>query len=971
MTALVEAIGGEVQLDPGGAFPSSTLLSSGNCAVAWLDMTGTNHTLVQLFSSDGSAIGSPYTLSDAINYNAIAPLTSGGFVVAYTTNSQLCAQIFDANGSPQGSAVALGNIDYYSTSTFDIAELAGGDFAASWRNGSTVSVHMFDASGTSIGTLTADVGAGGSAPQIIQLTDGTIALTWHEYDSVSPYSGGYPDGYEVAAELFSATGTPLSSKFIVNESQVGSHAEPKATALTGGGFVITWVANGGTDPGILGQLYDANGNPVGSNIHISDLTPGYQSQPDVSALPWGGFLVAWADDSSPNPDHSGQGIRAQLFDASGAAVGDTFQVDAQHYGSEVEPSVVVLSATEAAIFYHSDYPSDPSGLLERSIALPIVGTPADDILSGTGDVDRIAGLEGNDTIRGNDGDDALYGGAGNDYLDGGNGNDTLDGGDGNDVIIGGDGNDVIQGGNGANSISDGNGNDIVYGGADSDIFQGSAGDDYYNGADGFDWVYYNSAEVLAGITVDMRLATDQVRSSGSGDAANVGVDTLSNVESVVGSGFDDVMIAGNTAMTFYGNDGDDSLTGGAGNDVLDGGAGHDTITGGAGNDTFLDSEDGHNGDTITDLSVGEKIVFTDASLGSFTYSISGHILTYTGGSLTLTNLPIGQFVASAAAGGGVQLRVDAPTQRAPHDFNGDGYSDVILQNDSGQTVDWLGSANGALIDNSAVFSTNPGTNWHVEGLGDFNGDGYGDVLWRSDSGAVVTFLGQSNGSFVGNVNFNLNPGLDWHVEGTGDFNGDGRDDILWRNDAGTVVTLLGNGNGSFTGNVNFNLNPGLDWHVEGTGDFNGDGRDDILWRSDNGTVVTLLGNENGSFTGNVNFNLNPGLDWHIEGTGDFNGDGRDDILWRNDAGQVVDLLGNADGSFTGNVNFNLNPGLDWHIVQTGDFNGDGYDDIVWRSDAGTVTDLLGQPNGAFIGNVGNFTASLTSDWHVEPQHALF
>ena len=420
-----------------------------------------------------------------------------------------------------------------------------------------------------------------------------------------------------------------------------------------------------------------------------------------------------------------------------------------------------------------------------------------------------------------------------------------------------------------------------------------------------------------------------------------------------------------------GGSGNDIIIGNSANNYIVSGLGADTLTGGAGADKFSDTKAGHNGDTITDLSVGDKIVFTDASLGSFTYSLSGHVLTYTGGSLTLTALPIGQFVASAATGGGVQLTVEGPTAPAPHDFNGDGASDIILQNDSGQTVDWLGQGNGALVDNSAVFSTNPGTDWHVEGLGDFNGDGFGDVLWRSDSGAVVTFLGQSNGSFVGNVNFNLNPGLDWHIEGTGDFNGDGRDDILWRSDNGTVVTLLGNANGSFTGNVNFNLNPGLDWHVEGTGDFNGDGRDDILWRSDSGTVVTLLGNLNGSFTGNVNFNLNPGLDWHVEGTGDFNGDGRDDILWRNDSGSVVTLLGNANGSFTGNVNFHLNPGLDWHIVATGDYNGDGRDDILWQNDSGNLTDLLGNADGSFTGNVTNFTANPGLDWHVQPEHALF
>ena len=623
----------------------------------------------------------------------------------------------------------------------------------------------------------------------------------------------------------------------------------------------------------------------------------------------------------------------------------------------------------------------------------LIGSSFDDVLTArSASAIIVHGGDGNDRIIGGGGGDSLLGDAGDDWfvslggnnITGGLGYDTVDySGMSHGVTIRlyangqdfGDGTfDILDG---IEQVIGTNYADHLYAYQPGDSLVGGGGDDILEATS------LGGAKMAGGVGNDTYVVyypTDQViESTGEGTdlvQAHSNFTLGANVENLTllaanpsNEPANFVGVGNDLNNVIIGNAGNNVLSGLGGNDVLTGGTGVDALTGGSGNDTFLDTEAGLNGDTITDFAAGDRIVITDATLAGFSFSTSGNTLNYTGGSVTLSNLHGGVFGAQAAPGGGVQLTF---TQNvAPHDFNDDGRSDIILQNDSGQTVDWLGSANGALVDNSAVFSTNPGADWHVEGLGDFNGDGFGDVLWRSDSGAVVTFLGQSNGSFLGNVNFNLNPGLDWHIEGTGDFNGDGRDDILWRSDNGTVVTLLGNANGSFTGNVNFNLNPGLDWHIEGTGDFNGDGRDDILWRSDNGTVVTLLGNADGSFTGNVNFNLNPGLDWHIAGTGDFNGDGRDDILWRNDAGQVVDLLGNADGSFTGNVNFNLNPGLDWHIVQTGDFNGDGYDDILWRSDAGTLTDLLGQPNGAFVGNVGNFTASLTSDWHVEPDHTLF
>src|SRR5206468_7113343 len=101
----------------------------------------------------------------------------------------------------------------------------------------------------------------------------------------------------------------------------------------------------------------------------------------------------------------------------------------------------------------------------------------------------------------------------------------------------------------------------------------------------------------------------------------------------------------------------DTIVGNSVNNVITGNIGPDTLTGGAGNDTFRDTEGGHNGDTISDFSAGDKIVFTDATLSNFSFSLGGHTLSFTNGSLTLTNIPAGRIVVSAAPGGGVQLTI--------------------------------------------------------------------------------------------------------------------------------------------------------------------------------------------------------------------------------------------------------------------------------------------------------------------------
>jgi Ca2+-binding RTX toxin-like protein len=66
--------------------------------------------------------------------------------------------------------------------------------------------------------------------------------------------------------------------------------------------------------------------------------------------------------------------------------------------------------------------------------------------------------------------------------------------------------------------------------------------------------------------------------------ADGGTDTLTSVEHVVGSSYDDVMFGGPGNDAFDGGAGDDALRGGAGDDTLSGGDGNDFLVGGPGND---------------------------------------------------------------------------------------------------------------------------------------------------------------------------------------------------------------------------------------------------------------------------------------------------------------------------------------------------------------------------------------------------
>ena len=56
---------------------------------------------------------------------------------------------------------------------------------------------------------------------------------------------------------------------------------------------------------------------------------------------------------------------------------------------------------------------------------------------------------------------------------------------------------------------------------------------------------------------------------------------------------------------------------------------------------------------------------------------------------------------------------------------------------------------------------NPGPTWHVAEAGDFNGDGKSDILWQNDNGlpAIWTMDGTNITGFTALPN----PGSDWHI----------------------------------------------------------------------------------------------------------------------------------------------------------------------------------------------------------------
>jgi hypothetical protein len=210
---------------------------------------------------------------------------------------------------------------------------------------------------------------------------------------------------------------------------------------------------------------------------------------------------------------------------------------------------------------------------------------------------------------------------------------------------------------------------------------------------------------------------------------------------------------------------------------------------------------------------------------------------------------------------------------------------------------------------STVYPGNPvGADWRIQGTGDFDGDGLSDILWRNESGQLaIWFKGDPYDRlyptvFPGYHNVPEPVGLEWQVVGVGDFNGDGRSDILWRHTNGQVAIWHMAGGVRISDHYPGLSVPTLLWTIAGVGDFDADGRADILWRDVSGAVAIWLGGEaeRAVYPSYDNAGAPVDLSWQIEGATDYNSDGRTDILWRHTDGRLA-IWFMAGGRFLGDA----------------------------------------------------------------------
>jgi hypothetical protein len=310
--------------------PEVSLDASGGFVVVWscqVDEAGSTRGRVRarrfdatgVPQSDDFLVGVTATVTDHQSEPTVASAPDGSFLVVWSGTGQagipcvdVFAQRYDTAGAPQG-VFQLNSGMVVHPAAPAVAADASSEFVVLW-DGLAGNIR-----GRRLNTLAEPQGAEfrlGSGPDfqfdpaVAALPGGDLVAVWRHDDGNHAYARG---------QRFDATGVRRGEEFSVAPLGTAEQWVPAVATNAQGSFVV-WdtFPRRLPDPMLLShdregeihaERYDASGVPVGPTFQLNSYTTALQGYPAVDADAHGGFVVAWASESTGVYS----GIRGQRF----------------------------------------------------------------------------------------------------------------------------------------------------------------------------------------------------------------------------------------------------------------------------------------------------------------------------------------------------------------------------------------------------------------------------------------------------------------------------------------------------------------------------------------------------------------------------------------------------------------------------------------------------------------------------------
>ena len=244
-----------------------------------------------------------------------------------------------------------------------IAADANGNFVVAWQNigqdgsGYGVYAQRYNAAGAAQGaefrvnTFTA---GHQNEPTVAMDADGDFVIAWQS-------DRGFPSGYDVYAQRYSAAGVPQGAEFRVNTYTTNFQNEPSIAMDALGDFVVAWQSadQDGSAYGVYGRRYNAAGTAQGGEFRANTHTNNSQTFPTAAMDADGDFVIAW---QSGYQDGSNQGVYAKRYNASGVVQGGEFRVNTYTTERQWFPSIAMGAAGNFVIIWEDLGGADGSSL---------------------------------------------------------------------------------------------------------------------------------------------------------------------------------------------------------------------------------------------------------------------------------------------------------------------------------------------------------------------------------------------------------------------------------------------------------------------------------------------------------------------------------------------------------------------------------------------------------------------------------